>query len=139
MGEIVAFANTHPILASIVVALLIAVLVYEVRLKGTAITQVSPAMAVQLINRGAMVVDVRPPEAYAAGHIVNAKNIPLATIASEGDPLRKKKDRVVLTVCDNGLVARRAADLLRKAGYESAFSLKGGLAAWRTDNMPLAK
>jgi rhodanese-related sulfurtransferase len=45
----------------------------------------------------------------------------------------------LLTVCDTGPVAKRAADALRKAGYESAYSIQGGLTAWRTDNLPLVK
>lgn len=139
MGELVAFANSHPILASVVVAFLVAVLVYEVRLKSRGLVQVSTGMAVQLINRGAAIIDVRPPEDFRAGHIVNAKNVPLTDIATTPDAVKKKKDKVLLTVCDNGVVARRAADILRKAGYDSAFSLQGGLAAWRTDNLPLVK
>ena len=139
MGQLIAFANAHPILASVVVAFLVAVILYEARLRGRGMVQVSTAMAVQLINRGATIVDVRPAEAFASGHIVNAKNIPLADLLGEPDPIRKKKDRVLLAVCDNGMVGRRAADALRKAGYESAFSLQGGLSAWRTDNLPLVK
>jgi rhodanese-related sulfurtransferase len=139
MGEIVAFANEHPILASIVVALLVAVLAYEIRLQGRGLIQVSTGMAVQLINKGAMIIDVRPAEAYAGGHIVNAKSLPLAEIESRPDVVKKKKDKVMLAVCDTGQQSRRAADVLRKAGYESAFSLQGGLAAWRTDNLPLVK
>lgn len=139
MGEIVAFANEHPILASIVVALLVAVLAYEVRLKGRGLVQVSTNMAVRMINKGAMIIDVRPTEAFAGGHIVNARNIPLADLEAKPDTVKKKKDKVLLTVCDTGPLARRAADALRKAGYESTFSLQGGLAAWRTDNLPLVK
>lgn len=139
MGEIIAFANAHPILASIVVVMLIAVLAYEIRLKSSGLAQVSAGMAVQLINKGALIIDVRPPEAFAAGHIVNARNIPLAELAKDGDPVRKKKNKVLLTVCDNGPAARRAAEILRKAGYESAFSLQGGLGAWRSENLPLVK
>lgn len=139
MGELIAFANAHPILASVVVAFLVAVLAYEARLKGRGLIQVSTNMAVQLINKGAMIIDVRPAEAYAGGHIVNAKNIPLADIESKPEVVKKKKDKVLLTVCDNGPSARRAADTLRKAGYESAFSLQGGLTAWRTDNLPIVK
>jgi rhodanese-related sulfurtransferase len=139
MGEIIAFANAHPIHATVVVVLLIAVLTYEIRLKGRGLLQVSSAMAVRLINRGAMVIDVRPPEAYGAGHIANAKNIPLPQIVEDAGVVKKKKDKVMLTVCDNGLVAKRAADLLRKSGFEAAYSLQGGLAAWRSDNLPLVK
>jgi len=139
MGEIIAFANTHPILASLVVGFLIAVLAYEVRLKAQGLLQISTQMAVQLINKGAVVVDVRPPEAFAGGHILNARNIPLTRIATEPDPIKKKKDKLVLTVCDTGPVGRRAAELLRKAGYGSSFSLQGGLGAWRGDSLPLVK
>lgn len=139
MGELIAFANSHPILAGLVVALLVAVLTYEIRLKGKGLVQVSTNMAVQLINRGALVIDVRPAEAYGEGHIANARNIPLAEIASDPDPIRKKKDKVLLAVCDTGPVAQRATDFLRKAGYESAFSLQGGLVAWRNDNLPIVK
>lgn len=139
MGELVAFANNHPILASVVVAFLVAVIAYEARLKARGLIQVSTNMAVQLINKGATIVDVRPVEAFAGGHIVNARNIPLTEIESEPDPVKKKKDKVLLTVCDNGMVAKRAADALRKSGYESAFSLQGGLTAWRNENLPLVK
>jgi rhodanese-related sulfurtransferase len=139
MGELIAFANTHPILASTVVAFLVAVLAYEVRLKGRGLAQVSTNMAIQLINRGAAIIDVRPAEAYGQGHIVNAKNIPLKDLTNDPGIVKKKKDKVLLTVCDNGVVARHAANILRKAGFESAFSLQGGLTAWRTDNLPLVK
>ncbi|MGD8340241.1 MAG: rhodanese-like domain-containing protein [Gammaproteobacteria bacterium] len=139
MGELIAFANSHPILASLVVAFLVAVIAYEARLKGRGLVQVSAATAVQLINKGAMIIDVRPEEAYAEGHIVNSKHFPLAEIESNPDAIKKKKDKVLLTVCDSGPVAKRAADALRKSGFESAFSLQGGLAAWRTENLPLVK
>lgn len=139
MGELIDFANAHPILASTVVAFLVAVLVYEIRLKGQGIVRVSTAMAVQLINRGATVIDVRPAEAYAAGHIANARNIPFSDIAASPDIVKKKKDKVLLTVCDTGTMAHRAADSLRKSGYESAFSLQGGLTAWRSENLPVVK
>lgn len=139
MGEIIAFANEHYWLASSVVVFLLAVMAYEIRLKGQGLVQVSSQIAVQLINKGATIIDVRPAEAYAGGHIVNAKNMPLNTLVGNSDPINKKKDKLLLTVCDTGAEARRAANVLRKVGYGSAFSLKGGLAAWRGDNLPLVK
>lgn len=139
MGDIIAFANSHPLLASSVAVFLLAVMAYEVRLKGQGLVQVSSQIAVQLINKGATIIDVRPTEAYSGGHIVNAKNMPLDTLVGNPDPIGKKKDKLLLTVCDTGAEARRAANALRKIGYGSAFSLKGGLTAWRGDNLPLVK
>ncbi|MDX1561739.1 MAG: rhodanese-like domain-containing protein [Gammaproteobacteria bacterium] len=139
MGEIIAFANDHPYLASLVVAFTLGVLAYEIRLKGRGLVQVSTNMAVQLINKGATIIDVRPSEAYMNGHIVNAKNIPLDRIVNDPAVVKKSKNKILLTVDDNGSIASRAAEALRKAGYEAVYSLQGGLNAWRTDNLPLVK
>jgi rhodanese-related sulfurtransferase len=46
---------------------------------------------------------------------------------------------VLLTVCDSGQTSGKAAAVLRKAGYENSFSLRGGIQAWRAENLPLAK
>jgi rhodanese-related sulfurtransferase len=139
MAELIQFANTHPYLASAVVASLLAVLAYEVWLKGQGLSQVTAAMAVRLINKGALILDVRTPEAFGEGHIVNARNLPLEKLESEPDALKKSKSKVLLTVCDNGMVAGRAAKALQKAGFEQVYSLKGGIGAWRTENLPLVK
>jgi rhodanese-related sulfurtransferase len=97
-------------------------------------------MAVQLVNKGATIVDVRKPEAYSTGHIVNARNVPLDQL--EADPeksLKKSGKKIYVTVCDNGTASGRAANMLRKAGFENVFTLQGGLAAWRADNLPVVK
>jgi len=60
-------------------------------------------------------------------------------LKGEEDAIAKKKDKVLLAVCDNGGLSGKAASMLRKAGYTNAFSLKGGLGGWRADNLPLVK
>jgi len=115
-----------------------AVLIYEIRTKSQGVTSISVPQAVQLMNRGAVVVDVRKPEEYATGHLVSAKNIPLETLEADQkkEKFRKKK---VLVVCDSGMSSGRAANLLRKAGFDDVFSVRGGIRAWREDNLPLVK
>jgi rhodanese-related sulfurtransferase len=140
MGQLAEFAANHPLLALSVLVSLTAVIVYELRLRTQGLHQLSTSDAVRLINKGATIVDVRKAEAFGAGHIVNARNVPLDKI--EADPaaaLEKSKNRPLLTVCDNGLSAAKAAGALRRAGYEIVFSLRGGLASWRGDNLPLVK
>jgi rhodanese-related sulfurtransferase len=101
---------------------------------------VTAADAVRLINKGALVIDVRKPEEFAQGHIVNARNVPLERMQKEGDDaIKKQKSKILLAVCADGATSGRAAGHLRKSGYENAFSLKGGLAGWRADNLPLVK
>jgi rhodanese-related sulfurtransferase len=139
MDRLVEFATNHPWLVAGVIAAWAAVMFYELRLKSRGVLQVSTADAVRLINKGAIVVDVRKPEEFEAGHIVNARNVGLDKIERGEDAINKQKNKVLLTVCANGSVAGRAAALLRKAGYEAVFSLKGGVQGWRADNLPLVK
>ncbi len=139
MGQLAEFASNHPFLVMGLLATWGAVMFYELRLKSLGLVQVSVPDAVKLINRGAMVVDVREPDAFRNGHIVSAKNIPLAKVNDDKGPLKKQKNKVVLTVCDNGAVSRRAVQILRGAGHDKVFSIKGGLAGWRAENQPLVK
>jgi rhodanese-related sulfurtransferase len=100
---------------------------------------VSAGEAVKLINRSAIVLDMRSPEAYRSGHIVNAKNISLAELQADPDQLNKKKNKLLLTVCETGAQAGKAANLLRRAGFENTFSLRGGIRGWQSESLPLVK
>jgi len=139
MAQLVEFATNHVWLVAGFVVALSAVMFYEVRLKAQGAAHVSAADAVRLINKGALVIDVRKPEEFERGHIVNARNIALDRLAKDDDAIDKKKNKILLAVCGDGVSSGRAAGFLRKAGYENAFSLKGGLAGWRADNLPLVK
>jgi rhodanese-related sulfurtransferase len=139
MGQLVEFATNHPLLVAGLLAAWAAVMFYEMRLKSRGLTHVSAADAVRLINKGAIVIDVRKPEEFQVGHIVNARNVGLDKIEGDGDALSKQKNKVFLTVCANGAHSGKAATLLRKAGYPTVFSLKGGLSGWRAENLPLVK
>ena len=139
MAQLVEFAGNHVWLVTGLVLAWSAVLFYELRLRTQGATHVSAADAVRLINKGALVIDVRKPEEYQAGHIVNARNVPVDRVQQGDDAIAKKKDKILLAVCADGATSGRAAGHLRKVGYENAFSLKGGLAGWRADNLPLVK
>jgi rhodanese-related sulfurtransferase len=139
MDQIIEFIGNHPLVVAGIVASGLAVVFYELRLRMVGATNVSVADAVRLINKGALVVDVRKPEEFAAGHIVNARNVALDKLQQGDDTLGKKKDKILLTVCDTGASAGRAAGLLRQAGYENSFSIKGGLVGWRAENLPVVK
>ena len=117
MSQLIEFANHHPLMLAALLASGIAVLFYELRLRAGGVTHVSAADAVRLINKGALVIDVRKP----------------------ADTIVKKKDKILIAVCDNGGLSGKAASLLRRAGYPNAFSLRGGIGGWRADNLPLVK
>lgn len=139
MAQLVEFVGNHVWLMAGLVAASSAVMFYELKLRSGGATHVSAADAVRLINKGALVIDVRKPEEFQAGHIVNARNVPLERVQKDEDTISKQKSKILLAVCADGSTAGRAAGHLRKTGYENAFSLKGGLAGWRADNLPLVK
>jgi len=136
MGQLAEFAGNHPYLVLGLFGAWGAVIFYELRLKARGITQVSATDAVKLINKGAIVVDVRTTDAYEAGHIVNARNVPLTGLP---DKLLKHKKKILLAVCDTGATSGKAVNLLRRTGYEKVFSLKDGLRGWQGENYPLVK
>ncbi len=106
---------------------------------GGAAGRVSPAEAVQLINREkAVLIDVCEPAEYAAGHAAGSKSVPLGSLDGSAD-LPKNKSLPIVLVCASGARAGRAAAQLRKAGYEKAHVLAGGLQAWREANLPIEK
>lgn len=139
MGRLAEFANHHTLLTLGVIASLLAVLFYEIRLKSQALTQISVNDAVRLINKGATVIDVRSAEEYKAGHIVSARNVELSEIEADQKAVKKPKNKMLVLVCDTGSISARATRVLRKAGFENAFSLKSGLKSWRSENLPLVK
>ncbi|MBT2326532.1 rhodanese-like domain-containing protein [Variovorax paradoxus] len=96
--------------------------------------------AVQLINRErAVVVDVREPEEYAAGHVTGAKNVPLNQLEEKLGAAVKNKSVPLLLVCATGARAQRAVAMAKKLGYEQAQAVAGGLKSWKEANLPVEK
>ena len=93
--------------------------------------------AVRLMNQGALVLDVRTRERYDAGHIGDARNIPVTLLESEAEGLKKWRDKTVITYCDTGSDAAAGARTLSRLGFTKVSSLGGGINAWIKDNMPL--
>ena len=95
--------------------------------------------AVRLINREkAVLVDVGEPAEFAAGHANGARNVPMGSLAGAKE-LPSNKALPVVLMCPTGARAARAASQLRKAGYEKAVSVSGGLRAWREAGLPIQK
>jgi rhodanese-related sulfurtransferase len=100
---------------------------------------VGTAEAVRLINREkGVLIDVSEPAEYASGHAVGARNIPFGSLEGAKE-LPSNKALPLLLICPTGARAGRAAGLLRKAGYEKAMAVTGGLNAWREAGLPVDK
>ena len=114
-------------------------LLWPMLTRGTGGGRVTPAQAVQLINREkAVLIDVSEPAEFAGAHAVGSKNVPMGSLERSGD-LPKNKSLPVVVVCPSGTRAMRAAATLKKLGFEKSHVLAGGLAAWREANLPVEK
>lgn len=100
----------------------------------------TPLQVTQMINRGkTTVVDVRSADEFAAGHLRDAKHIPLADLGNRIGELDKSKNRTVVVVCQTGARGDKAARQLQAAGFEDVHCLEGGLAAWTAAGLPVTK
>ncbi len=133
------YISNHPFLAAAALALVVLVIVVEARIRLRGATGVVPVDAVQLLNQGALVIDVRDPERFAEGHIIGARNVPSANLAAQADALKKWKEKPVIICCDAGMTSATAARTLRASGFTKVVNLKGGLAAWQGENLPVVK
>lgn len=106
--------------------------------RASAGPSVNPSQATQLINReDALVIDVRDPGEYGAGHILGAKNHPLSRLG-DADVV-KRKDRPVIVYCDTGDRASKAVALLKKQGVNRVVNLSGGIRSWQQAGLPVEK
>lgn len=109
-------------------------------LQGGGGAGLSPAAAVQRINREkAVVIDVCQPEEFAAGHVGGARSIPMGELEARLPGAVKNKATPLVMVCASGVRARRAVAIARKLGYEKAEVLAGGMKSWREANLPVER
>jgi len=107
---------------------------------ASGVANVSPTEAVMLINRSnAVVIDVRDDAEYAAGHIADAKHIPLAQLQDRIKELHKFKDKPLLVHCQGGVRSAKACELLKKNEFTKVHNLEGGLNAWVQAKLPTVK
>lgn len=101
---------------------------------------VTPSQATHLINReDALVIDVREANEFATGHVLGAKNLPLARMETAGADFMKKKDRPVIVYCDGGDRSNKAIGALKKQGFTHIANLSGGIKAWQDAGLPVEK
>lgn len=136
MDQLLDFVSNNTLLAAGTVAMALAVIFNELRIKAGGLSAIAATQVVRLINGGAKVVDVRDKENFAKGHIVDSINIPAENMSGELDSKLKKAKSIVL-VCDSGGKSGQLVTALRKQGVETVFSLQGGLGAWQRDNLPI--
>jgi len=137
MNTYLEFAGNHPLLVGALVFSFFLLVFTELQRKARGLTNIEPQDAVKLINSEAVVIDLRNAEAFARGHIVNAKNIPFDELQANKDKIAKYAKKAIVAVCDGGMTSGKVVDSLRKSGIENVYGLKGGINAWTQANLPL--
>jgi rhodanese-related sulfurtransferase len=101
------------------------------------INQLGTLEATRLINEDALVLDVREDKEWAAGHIPNARHIPLGALSSRLNELEKFKGKPIVVNCRSGHRSNRACAMLKKSGFENVHNLAGGIIAWEKASLPI--
>ncbi len=139
MERLFEYLQRHPFLASLAVAMALAVLAFELRSRRMAYAAVLPQEAIQLMNQGAQVFDLREAEAFGAGHITGAKNLAPAQHENAAEQLRKYKEKLLVLYCEDGSKSTAVTRQLHAGGFTKVFNLRGGLGIWRSEGMPLTR
>ena len=110
-----------------------------VRLYFTAKDDLEPVLATEVLDRArkglVTVLDVRPPEEFAAGHVAGAINIPIHELEKRLSELPKRREVVAYCRGPYCLMSFDAVQLLRRKGLK-ARRLKDGLPEWRLAGLP---
>jgi len=138
MERLIEFASHHwqPWAA---VALAGLIIVFELRARAEDLASISPQDLVRLVNQGALVIDLRAPEQYKAGHVSGARLMSGEQMQKAADTLKKHKEKPVVVYDDSGSLGSSAVRQLASQGFKKAFNLRGGLTAWRSENLPLTR
>ncbi len=138
MNQIIEFSGNHPLLVGGFIALLIMLIINEVRQRALGIGNISPAEVIGLINgKNALLLDVREDKEYRAGHLIDSVHIPLSKLASRLSELKGGKDRPVVAYCRSGSRSMTACSTLKNNGFESVHNLAGGILAWQNAKLPV--
>src|SRR5574340_139672 len=86
--------------------------------------------AQSMSQQGALLLDVREPEEYAAIHAPSAKLIPLGEVGLRLKEIETYKDKPVAVICRSGRRSAKAVAILQEAGFTRVVNVQGGTNAW---------
>ena len=74
----------------------------------------------ELLNNGALLLDVRTKGEYSSGHIKNSKNIPLDELGSALSKLNK--EQAIIVVCASGMRSGSAVSMMKRNGFTNCYN-----------------
>ncbi|HSN17160.1 MAG TPA: rhodanese-like domain-containing protein [Gammaproteobacteria bacterium] len=139
MSRLLEFTQHHPFQVGLLGLAVLALIGDELLRRMRKYKEVGAAQAVLLINKGAPVLDLRAPGEFSAGHIINARNVPLSELEGRVSELQSLKGQPLLLCCKDGNQSGNAAARLAKLGFGPLTMLKGGIEAWQREQFPLER
>jgi len=105
------------------------------------VCEIDTVEAQNLIEAGALLVDVREPDEYRAGHIPGAFNIPRGLLEFKIQELQKGGDpsHPICLYCKSGSRAALSFVALTDMGFQRVYSLEGGVDNWESRGLPIGK
>lgn len=98
------------------------------------IPQTDIATAADLVTAGAVLLDVREPAEWLAGHAPTALHIPLSEINERHDEV--PRDQPIVAICRGGGRSAVITEALLGAGYD-VVNVVGGMHAWEASGYPV--
>lgn len=140
MDPIVTFLLEHWMLSSAFVVILLLLALNEWRHRSLGVKGIDTQQLVNFLNhQNGVVVDVRLPERFDQGHILNAINLPQADFQNKVSSLNKYKAKPIILVCATGIDAPKMGQLLTSNGFTQLYYLSGGMGEWQASGMPVVK
>tara|TARA_Y100000389_G_scaffold205127_1_gene263650 strand:- start:1162 stop:1626 length:465 start_codon:yes stop_codon:yes gene_type:complete len=137
MEKVLEFISNHTLLVVALMVSFFVVIFTELRRKASNLISIDISEAISLFNKDAIIIDLRNIETFSKGHIVNARNIPFDELEGKIETLESNKSQPIITVCEAGIMSTKAVNILQKLGFESVFSLKGGMNNWGQIGLPV--
>ncbi len=101
--------------------------------------EIDTISALDRLKQGAVVIDVRTPGEYDARHIVQSFNIPLDQLSKHAKQVADSLRGPAILVCQTGVRARHARQILYSAGAYDVQVLAGGIKAWEEQGQPVIR
>lgn len=102
------------------------------------IDQASLLKRIEQKDASMVILDVRTPEEYAAGHVPGAINIPYTHLPSRISEVADG-DKDIVVYCATGIRAEKGAERLRENGFTKLLHLDGDMKAWEAQKRPVEK
>jgi rhodanese-related sulfurtransferase len=141
MDQFITFAMSQPLLSAAWLAIASMMIVLTIKIQMSPIKQLSTQQMTFLVNReSGVVVDTRNDKEFKTGHIVDAIHLNSEKVSkNDFTSLEKHKDDPIIIVCTTGISAGKVANDMAKAGFTRVNLLKGGMNAWQSAGLPVAK